>query len=84
MKKKKKQNQIRKPLPDLSFMYGFAGLKKIPFERMPKDKSISLRLSSELLDVIKEKAEEDGLDYQKWIRFAIEEALGPKAFKKEF
>lgn len=82
MKRKQTKKQTP-PLPDLSFLYGFAGLKKIPFESFPKDKAISLRMSSELLDVIKEKAEEEGMDYQKWIRKVIEEGLGTKAFKKE-
>lgn len=86
MKKTKKSSKkiTSQPLPDLSFMYGFAGLKKIHFELMPKNKTISLRISEELLEVIKEQAEEEGLDYQKWIRKSLEESIGKKAFKKGF
>lgn len=86
MKKNKKPAKkiVQPSIPDLSFMYGFGGIKKIHFELKPKNKTISLRISEELLDAVKEKAEEEGLDYQKWIRKSLEEAIGKKAFTKEF
>jgi predicted DNA binding CopG/RHH family protein len=60
---------------DLTPLLKQGGWKKVKFELMPKKKSITLRLSEELLDAIKLKAEEEGLDYQKWIRASIEETL---------
>jgi predicted DNA binding CopG/RHH family protein len=49
------------------------------FELRPKNKSITIRVSQEMLDAIKEKANEEGLDYQKWIRSSIEDALNKMA-----
>ncbi len=80
--KKIKRNLIKQssreidPLAsDLTSLLRSSGWKKIKFELMPKNKSITLRLSEELLEAIKLKAEEEGLDYQKWIRASIEDAL---------
>jgi predicted DNA binding CopG/RHH family protein len=80
--KKIKRNLIKKsskeidPLAsDLTSLLRSSGWEKIKFELMPKNKSITLRLSEELLEAIKLKAEEEGLDYQKWIRASIEDAL---------
>jgi predicted DNA binding CopG/RHH family protein len=80
--KKIKRNLIKKsskeidPLAsDLTSLLRGSGWEKIKFELMPKNKSITLRLSEELLEAIKLKAEEEGLDYQKWIRASIEDAL---------
>lgn len=80
---KKNKKKTRSQLPDLSFLSGMFGLKKIHFERMPKNTTISLRMNESLLEAIKEKSEEEGLHYQKWIRKVIEDALEQKAFKRE-
>jgi predicted DNA binding CopG/RHH family protein len=49
------------------------------FEMKPKNKSITIRISEEMLDAIKEKAQDEGLDYQKWIRSSIEDTLNKTA-----
>lgn len=45
---------------------------RVKFELRPKNKTVTLRISEELLDAVKDKAKETGLDYQKWIRIALE------------
>ena len=45
------------------------------FEFAPKDKSITLRVSSELLAAVRVAAKRRGVDYQKLIREAIEHSL---------
>jgi predicted DNA binding CopG/RHH family protein len=72
----KKNNVLADPLDkDLSSLFSSSGWKKIKFELKPKNKSITIRISEEMLEAIKEKANDEGLDYQKWIRSSIEDAL---------
>lgn len=79
-KASKKQTPQRDPLSgDLSQLFDKKGWKKIKFELMPKDKSITLRLSEDMLNAIKARAEDEGLDYQKWIRSSLEDALNKSA-----
>lgn len=78
MKNKKKLNSD--PLEgDLSSIFSESGWKKIKFELKPKNKSITIRISEEMLVAIKAKAQDEGLDYQKWIRSSIEDALNKTA-----
>ena len=51
------------------------GWKRVQYEMKAKSKTITLRLSEELLLAVKEQAESEGLDYQKWIRLALEQNL---------
>ena len=60
---------------DLSGLFEEKGWIKVKFELKPKDKSITIRLSEDMLIAIKAKASEEGLDYQKWIRGSLEDAL---------
>lgn len=48
---------------------------KTTFEFAPKDKSITLRLSSELLIAIKNTAKAQGMNYQKYIREVLERSV---------
>ena len=64
---------------DLSSLFSSSDWKKIKFELRPKNKSITIRISEEMLDAIKSKAQDEGLDYQKWIRSSIEDALNKTA-----
>jgi predicted DNA binding CopG/RHH family protein len=72
----KKSDPLNK---DLSSIFDKKGWKKVQFELRPKKKSITIRISEEMLDAIKSRAEDEGLDYQKWIRSSIEEALNRSA-----
>jgi len=78
MKRSKKKE--KDPLSgDLSKLISEGKWTKVRFELKPKSKTITLRISDELLSAIKTKAEEEGLDYQKWIRNSLEESLSKSA-----
>jgi predicted DNA binding CopG/RHH family protein len=80
MKKSKKKKAERDPLAgDLSEFIREGNWRKVRFEFKPKNKTITLRISEDLLDAIKQKAESEGLDYQKWIRNSLEESLHKSA-----
>lgn len=64
---------------DLTNLLNRAGWKKVKYELKPKNKTITLRISEELLEAIKERAEHEGLDYQKWIRNSLEDSLSKSA-----
>jgi predicted DNA binding CopG/RHH family protein len=49
------------------------------FEIQPKDKSVTLRMSSDLLDAYKDSADEQGVSYQKLMRQALEKFLKKKS-----
>ncbi len=79
-KMKNKTSSNTDPLSgDLSSLFSSSDWKKIKFELRPKNKSITIRISEEMLDAIKSKAQDEGLDYQKWIRSSIEDALNKTA-----
>lgn len=79
-KKIKTKKTEKDPLAgDLSYLFDLPGWKKVRFEFKPKNKTITLRISEELLEAIKVKAETEGLDYQKWIRNSLEESLHKSA-----
>jgi predicted DNA binding CopG/RHH family protein len=77
--KKKSKSELDPLDSDLTPLLMQRGWKRMRFELMPKNKSITLRLSEELLEAIKREAKEEGLDYQKWIRSVIEQALNRPA-----
>lgn len=45
------------------------------FEFQPKDTVLTMRLSSLLLDKIKEQAKEKNIEYQKYIRMILEKNI---------
>ena len=60
---------------DLTEYLSPENFKPISFEFSPKDKSITLRVSTELLEAVQAAAKERGTNYQKLIREAIELSL---------
>ena len=52
---------------------------KVNFELLMKNKTITLRISEDLLNAIKDQAESEGIDYQKWIREALAQKLNRTA-----
>lgn len=79
-KKTKNKKREKDPLDrDLSYLFDLPGWTTGRFEIKPKDKTITLRISEGLLTAIKEKAEAEGMDYQKWIRHSLEESLHKSA-----
>lgn len=47
----------------------------VKYEFEPKDKSFTIRISKRLLELLKKKAEEAGVDYQKYIRMKLEHSI---------
>jgi predicted DNA binding CopG/RHH family protein len=53
----------------------FSQFKPIRFEFKPKQKSLNLRISEELLDAVRKNAKREGIPYQRYIRQALERAV---------
>lgn len=56
--------------------YDLSGASLTRFEIKPKDKSVNLRLSSQLYDAVRKQAARAGLPYQRFIRVTLEQAIG--------
>jgi predicted DNA binding CopG/RHH family protein len=60
---------------DLSDYISAENLEPFPFEYRPKQKSVNLRISDELLKAVRAAASRRGIPYQRYIRQALELAL---------
>jgi predicted DNA binding CopG/RHH family protein len=60
---------------DLSHYPSAENLAPYPFEYRPKQKSVNLRTSAELLSAVRTAARRHGIPYQRYIRQALETAL---------
>lgn len=49
--------------------------QRVRFEFKPKNKAVTIRMSEELLNELKKRAEKLGLDYQKYIRMKLEHSI---------
>ena len=56
--------------------YDLSGASLTRFEIKPKDKSVNLRLSSQLYDAVRKRAARAGVPYQRFIRLTLEQAIG--------
>ncbi len=56
--------------------YDFSDMVSVRFELKRKDKTVSLRLPEQLLDEVRHRAASAGMPYQRFMRLAIERALG--------
>jgi predicted DNA binding CopG/RHH family protein len=74
--KMKSDRDVKKVMKkDLSDYFSSENFKLTSFEFAPKDKSITLRVSGNLLDAVQSAAKRRGVNYQKLIREAIEQFL---------
>jgi predicted DNA binding CopG/RHH family protein len=55
--------------------YDLTGMVPVRFELKPKDKSVNLRLPTQLLEAVQTQAKRVGMPYQRFIRMALERAL---------
>ena len=62
---------LEQDLSDLDF----SQFKPVRFEFKPKQKSLNLRISEELLDAVRKNAKRQGIPYQRYIRQALERAV---------
>jgi predicted DNA binding CopG/RHH family protein len=65
---------LEQDLSDLDF----SQFKPMRFEFKPKQKSVNLRISDELLDAVRENAKREGIPYQRYIRQALERAVSQR------
>jgi len=63
---------------DLSDYLHGGNFKPVHFEFKPKQKSINLRLSEELLAAVRKDAQRQGVPYQRYIRQALERAVSER------
>lgn len=61
---------------DLSDYLHPQNFKQVTFEFKPKDKSVNVRMSEQMLEAVKTVAKKEGIPYQRYIRRAIERSLG--------
>ena len=59
---------------DLS-TYDLSGSTPVRFEFAKKDKSVTLRMPASLLGAIKERADQENMPYQRYMRRVLENAL---------
>jgi len=62
---------LEQDLSDLDF----SQFKPMHFEFRPKQKSLNLRISEELLNAVRAHAKRQGIPYQRYIRQALERAV---------
>ena len=60
---------------DLSPYIHSENFKPLRFELKPKNQTVTVRISEDLLRAVKLKAKEQGVHYQKLIRQALEKSL---------
>jgi predicted DNA binding CopG/RHH family protein len=58
--------------------YDLSGMEMVRFEFQPKTERVNMRLPRPLLDAVKASAAKAGLPYQRFIRQALEAAVGGK------
>jgi predicted DNA binding CopG/RHH family protein len=62
---------LEQDLSDLDF----SQFKPMRFEFQPKEKSLNLRISEDLLEAVRKNAKRQGIPYQRFIRQALERAV---------
>lgn len=67
---------------DLTDYLHAGNFKPMHFELRPKEKSINLRISEDLLAVVRENAKREGVPYQRYIRHLIERGVTTPAPKR--
>jgi predicted DNA binding CopG/RHH family protein len=60
---------------DLSDYLNQENFSPVNFELVPQNESVTLEMSSQLLEKVKEVAKQKGLNYQTFIKEAVEQAL---------
>jgi predicted DNA binding CopG/RHH family protein len=60
---------------DMTEMLDLQNWQQVHFELMPKTENVSMRFSKPLLEQVKKKAAEQGINYQKYIRSVLEASV---------
>ena len=56
--------------------YDLSNMRVVQFEFEPKTERVNMRLPRTLLDAVKARAAKQGIPYQRYIRQALESAIG--------
>ena len=63
---------------DLTDYLNLKQFTPVTFELLPKTKQVNLRFSEPLLNAVRQRAAQEGISYQKFIRRAVEGSLKKK------
>ena len=63
---------------DMTDYLNLKNFTPVTFELLPKTKQVNLRFSEPLLNAVRQRAEQEGISYQKFIRRAVEGSLKKK------
>ena len=63
---------------DLTDYLNLKNFTPVTFELLPKTKQVNLRFSEPLLNAVRQRATQEGISYQKFIRRAVEGSLKKK------
>lgn len=69
---KEAEDFLEQDLTDYLDLDNFA---EVSFEFLPKTKQVNLRFPEPLLAAVRQKAKQEGISYQRYIRRAVEKAL---------
>lgn len=58
--------------------YDLSGMEMVRFEFQPKTERVNMRLPKSLLDAVRASAQKAGIPYQRFIRQALEAAVGSR------
>ncbi len=63
---------------DLTAYLNLKNFTPVTFELLPKTRQVNLRFSEPLLNAVRQRAAQEGISYQKFIRRAVEGSLKKK------
>ena len=63
---------------DLTDYLNLKNFTPVTFELLPKTRQVNLRFSEPLLNAVRQRAAQEGISYQKFIRRAVEGSLKKK------
>lgn len=69
---------LEQDLTDYLHAGNFKSANWMRFEFQPKQKSLNLRISNDLLDAVRKDAKREGIPYQRYIRQALERAVSQR------
>lgn len=68
---------------DLTDYLDLKNFTPVTFELLPKTRQVNLRFSEPLLSAVRERADEEGISYQKYIRRAVEGSLTTRRLRQK-
>jgi predicted DNA binding CopG/RHH family protein len=69
---------LERDISDYLHADNFKSAEWLRFEFKPKEKSLNLRISNDLLEAVRKNAKRQGIPYQRYIRQALERAVAER------